>query len=392
MDAKQAISLLQHYQEGKATPEEIQLIEQWYQELEDQGEWHWEEGEKQTLEASMETRLLQQIQSPLRVRSLRPFRWAAAAAIILLLGGGSYLWLHNNTSHPPLATAPRGNHPADIAPGRTGAVLTLAGGQKVILDNSAKSQIGSQGNTVVLNTNGQLTYTAPAGKPPTGKPTVEKPAEVLYNTLTTPRGGQYQLVLPDGSKVWLNAASSLKYPTAFTGKERSVELTGEAYFEVAKSSSQPFLVKVGGMQVDVLGTSFNINSYSDEASIRTTLLEGSVRIHRGSGKVLLQPGQQAQVETAPNASAEIRVIHDADLDKVMAWKNGFFNFQDASLEEVMRQLQRWYDIEIVYEKDTPRLEFIGKMGRDLTLSKVLNGLEMSKVHFRLDGRRLIVLP
>lgn len=388
MDAKQAISLLQRYQEGKATPEEIQLIEQWYQELEEQGEWRWEEGEQQTLEASMEARLLQQTRPTPRVRPLRSFKWAAAAAaIILLLGGaGSWLLLHHRPASSAIATQP-GKASSDIAPGRNGAVLTLAGGQKVVLDNSAKGQIGNQGNTVVLNTNGRLTYAASTRKPSTGGS-----PETLYNTLTTPRGGQYQLVLPDGSKVWLNAASSLKYPTAFTGKERSVELSGEAYFEVAKNSSQPFLVKVGGIQVDVLGTSFNINSYRDEASINTTLLEGSVRVQHGSYKTLLHPGQQAQVTTTSDASAAIEVIHDADLDKVMAWKNGFFNFQDASLEEVMRQLQRWYDIEIVYEKDIPKLEFIGKMGRDLTLSKVLTGLEMSKVHFRLEGRRLIVLP
>jgi ferric-dicitrate binding protein FerR (iron transport regulator) len=198
--------------------------------------------------------------------------------------------------------------------------------------------------------------------------------------------------LPDGSKVWMNAASSIHYPAVFTGKERIVEVTGELYFEVARNEKMPFKVKVNDdTQIEVIGTHFNINSYSNETTIYTSLLEGSVKITHGNEKVILKPGQQGQV---PNDLVEssIKVVPDVDMDKVMAWKNGVFNFEDASLEEVMRQLERWYDIEVKYEKGVPPLEFVGKMGRDLKLSEVLRGLEVSEVHFTVEGKIVIVKP
>jgi ferric-dicitrate binding protein FerR (iron transport regulator) len=215
--------------------------------------------------------------------------------------------------------------------------------------------------------------------------------------MSTPKGRQFQLVLPDGTKVWLNAASSLRYPTVFDGRLRTVEVTGEAYFEVAKlvnpSTGQrvPFHVKVNNKtEIEVLGTHFNINSYDDESAVSTTLLEGSVRVVNGLEKAVITPGQQARIETG---SSHIKIVPDANVEKVMAWKNGVFDFQDATLEEVMRELQRWYNIDVVYEKGVPQLEFIGRMGRDLSLASVLNGLELSRVHFRIEeGRRLVVLP
>jgi ferric-dicitrate binding protein FerR (iron transport regulator) len=232
--------------------------------------------------------------------------------------------------------------------------------------------------------NGQLLYNA--GGPVKGA--------VTYNTMTTPKGRQFQLVLPDGSKVWLNAASSLRYPTVFAGNERTVEVTGEAYFEVARNATKPFVVKVGHeTEVQVLGTHFNINSYKDEANINTTLLEGSVRVLNKGKKALLKPGQSAQVAMQANQTAGIKIVNDVDMEKVMAWKNGLFNFQDASLQEVMHQLERWYDIEVVYEKGAPEIEFVGKMERSLSLSEVLRGLQISEVHFRIEqGRRLVVMP
>jgi hypothetical protein len=279
-------------------------------------------------------------------------------------------------------TAPVKN---DIAPGKQGAILTLADGRTVVLDSLGNGVVASQGGTKVVLNNGRLAYNTEGAAT----------AEPAYNTMTTPKGRQFQVTLPDGTKVWLNAASSLRYPTAFTGKERTVDVTGEAYFEVAPMLSgsgdrMPFIVKINdATQVQVLGTHFNINAYKDEATINTTLLEGSVRIVNGGEKAILRPGQQAQT----GLSTRIKIVADANVEKVMAWKNGVFDFQDATLEEVMRQLQRWYDIDVVYEKGIPKLEFIGKMGRDLSLAEVLGGLQLSKVHFRLEeGRRLVVLP
>ncbi|MCR6722586.1 MAG: DUF4974 domain-containing protein [Chitinophagaceae bacterium] len=213
---------------------------------------------------------------------------------------------------------------------------------------------------------------------------------VGYNSMATPKGRQFKMVLPDGTKVWLNAASSIRYPILFTGDERNVEITGEAYFEVAHNKSKPFHVKTSdGTDVEVLGTHFNINSYDNEESINTTLLEGSVRVTSKAGNIVLQPGQQAQ----SNANGIISLKRTVNIDQVMAWKNGIFDFQDATLEEVMRQLERWYDIDVTYEKNIPKLEFYGKMGKDLSLETVLNGLEKSNVHFRMEaGRKLVVLP
>jgi len=250
----------------------------------------------------------------------------------------------------------------------------------MLLDSLGNGVVTTQNGTKVLLQNGQLVY----------KTDNSVKTAIGYNTMTTPKGRQFQLVLPDGSKVWLNAASSIRYPTVFTGNERKVEVTGEAYFEVVKNSTSPFRVKINDeAEVEVLGTHFNVNSYMNEESINTTLLEGSVSVKNSSGKLILQPGQQARVA----GNEKIKLFAEVDVEKVMAWKNGVFNFQDATLEEVMRQLERWYDIDVVYEKNIPRLEFYGKMGRDLSLAAVLRGLEKSNVHFRIeDGRKLVVLP
>jgi ferric-dicitrate binding protein FerR (iron transport regulator) len=239
-----------------------------------------------------------------------------------------------------------------------------------------------QSGSKVLLQNGELKYNADGSAV----------NAVAYNTITTPKGRQFQMTLPDGTRVWLNAGSSLRFPTVFVGNERKVEVTGEGYFEVAKNAAKPFRVSINNeTEIEVLGTHFNVNSYSNETSIKTTLLEGSVRVKtQVAGKkseVIIAPGQQAQL-TAGN----LKVANNVDLSEVMAWKNGVFNFHNATLEEVMRELERWYDINVVYEKGVPQIEFVGKMGRDLSLAKVLRGLEMSEVHFRLEGRTLIVMP
>ncbi len=306
-------------------------------------------------------------------RTRRMYRWAAAAAIAVIAAAGAYLLLPERQSVQPIVAQTI----TDVAPGGSKAVLILADGSQVTLD-SAGNQVIQQGSTAIRQQAGQLRYDA-----------ADDASAVSYNTLKTPRGGQFRIMLPDGTGVWLNAESAIRFPTAFRGKERLVEISGEAYFEVAKNAAMPFRVNVAGRAaIEVLGTDFNINAYGDEEGIQATLLSGAVKVSKNGRSAVLKPGQQARVTTG------ISVVDGVDVEKVMAWKNGVFNFKDAKLKEVMKQLSRWYDIEVEYRGDVPNTEFWGKMGRNLTLLQVLNGLEASGIHFRLEnnGKKLVVLP
>lgn len=290
----------------------------------------------------------------------------AAAAVVLLLAGTIYLLRPPSSSNIPVQTA------SDAAPGRNGATLQLADGRTIQLDSLANGIVAEQGNIKAIKENGALKYAGASD-------------QVAFNTISTSHGRQWQLTLPDGTKVWLNAAASLRYPTAFKGNTREVALTGEAYFEVAHNAAQPFVVKVGAMDVKVLGTHFNINAYSNEAAVRTTLLEGSVEVRKNDQHKLIVPGKQAVV-----AGNSIEVI-TANTAQVTAWKDGIFNFDKLSLEDVMRQLERWYDIKVVYEGKVRPMRFRGEMGRDLNLSQVIKVLEQTHVHFVIEGQTLKVL-
>jgi transmembrane sensor len=302
-------------------------------------------------------------------------RVAAAAVIILLLGGAVFYRVHTlakkELAAVPLPTAP------EIAPGHNGAILTLANGSKLVLDSLKKGKLATQGATDVLLDNDQLTYH------------VQHPAagEVSYNTLTVPRGHQFQVVLPDGTKVWLNAASSLRYPTIFAGAERRVEITGEAYFEVAHNTAKPFIVKKGDTETKVLGTHFNINAYDEESSLNITLLEGSVQVTKGNNSAVIKPGQQAQVSNG------IHIADNVDLEEVVAWKDGKFQFgETADIKTVMRQIANWYDVDVAY-KGTITNHIGGTMSRNVNLSQVLKMLETTGVvRFRVDGRSIEVMP
>lgn len=333
-------------------------------------------------------------------------RWWAAASILLLLAAGASFWFQQNK--PDALTNTTSNVPTDIAPGKDGAILTLADGTEVVLDSLGNGLIALQSGAQVVLQNGQLTY----------DPTGESAGEAVYNTMSTPKGRQFSLLLPDGTSVWLNAASSLRYPTVFTGSERRVEIVGEAYFEVAKNTKMPFRVIVANKaEVEVLGTHFNLNAYGDESTINTTLLEGSVRVssirvassnqlttkvHPGMKgdwpATILKPGEQAQIAVAgsserkPFSSQLIKVIHNADTDKVMAWRNGLINFDGLTFEEIMRQFERWYDIEVIYEGPVPDVQLRGEMTRGVTLNELLKNLGKLGLHCRLEDRTLVVLP
>jgi ferric-dicitrate binding protein FerR (iron transport regulator) len=304
--------------------------------------------------------------------------YVAAAALIAFAVTGLIYFLQ--PAAPSHIQAVNEKLPHQVLPGGNKAVLTLADGTQITLDSTGNGAIASQGNVQVVKLDsGQLAYNATKG---------EKGKEMSYNTLVTPRGGQFRITLPDGTKVWLNAASSLRFPTAFNGKERAVQLIGEAYFEVAKNEQMPFKVEVNKMAVQVLGTHFNVMAYPDEANIQTTLLEGAVKIAHGGKTVQLKPGQQAELNTTGNMS----VNEDVDIEEVVAWKNGYFHFNHESLEGMMRQIGRWYDAEIVYEGNIPEREFGGKIERGSDISEVLKILELSKVHFRIEGKKITVTP
>ncbi len=308
-------------------------------------------------------------------------RLAVAASLALLLSAGGWFWLSRTPSVDIVKTEMKPSKADDILPGGNKALLTLDDGSTIMLDSTSNGVVAQQGGATVLKSgNGQLAYDV----------SKTDPEKILYNTLSTPRGGQYQLVLPDGSKVWLNSGSTIRYPTNFTGKERKIDLSGEAYFEVVKNASMPFKVNVNGKtEVEVLGTHFNINSYTDEPSINTTLLEGSVRVTALATHYtrLIAPGEQAQLK----ANGQIDLNKTVNIDQVMAWKNGIFNFDDADLPTVLRQLSRWYDVDIVYEGPVPQREFGGKMQRDLNLSQILRILEKNNVHYKTEKQKLIIM-
>jgi ferric-dicitrate binding protein FerR (iron transport regulator) len=311
--------------------------------------------------------------------------WAVAAVLLVIIATGTWRWLQPYKA-PVVATT----QVYDVAPGKDGAILTLADGTTVVLDSLGNGVVATQKGARLLLHNGQLAYAA--GDPVNGAP--------VYNKMTTPRGRQFQLILPDGTKVWLNAASSIKYPTAFLAGERRVELEGEAYFEVAKNAEKPFFVKINDKtEVEVLGTHFNVNAYPDEDIMHTTLLEGAVRVNCAFGIGFLKPGDQASVVRAgyvhPAGSTKWNLrVTAVNTQQFVAWKEGVFDFGYVNnLQAVMRQLARWYDVEIVYEKNVPNLEIWGKMQRNLTLVQVLKVLKGMDLNFRLEeGRRLVILP
>jgi len=309
----------------------------------------------------------------------RKRRWMVAAASLLILFSAGTIWWTQRSAKSIISSSPAvaHTHKNDIPPGGNAATLTLGDGRTILLDSARNGALAQQGNSNLIKlANGQVVYNT----------TNERPAEVLYNTISTPRGGQYEVILPDGSKVWLNAASSLRFPTSFTGRQRAVEITGEAYLEVTKNKTMPFVVKTGGVSVAVLGTSLNIMAYRDEKTIKTTLINGSVRVSQNDQSVLLSPGQQAEVGN------KVRVVSGIDMEEVLSWKDGIFKFNSADIETVMRSIARWYNVEIKYEGKISGNRLTALIKRDSYVSDVLQILETSGYHFAVEGKTITVLP
>lgn len=398
--------LIRKYRDSSISEEEIQLLEEWKRSREENRVLFEKLLDDETLgNALLE---MEKADTALRIQhifekaglslpvagspavrrflSKRAAQWLAAAALLAAIAGTAWFFADTAARHPadePVAAMDT------ILPGSDKAVLTLSDGSQVVLDSTMQDLIKEQGNVDILSRGGRLVYDASKLVKADGQ-------SVSINTITTPRGGQYQIVLPDGTAVWLNAASSISFPTAFTGKERKVTITGEAYFEVARDKSKPFRVSVipregvtGGMEVTVLGTHFNINAYPDEDAIRTTLVEGSVVVRKAGAQMKIVPGEQASV--AVNG-AVFNKSHP-DIEEVLAWKNGRFKFNNTGVVGIMRQIARWYDVEIKTEGDLSAIRFSGGISRKDNIEKLLEILESEgRVKFIRQGRHIIMQP
>lgn len=382
--------LLARFREGTASPDELDELLKMVQDpaLTDELRRMWEHMpadahhfDEATSRKILSSVLQDEPQSaiPMIQPRRRRFLVPAIAASIALFIAAAWAFVHYTSSKPsmPIVVNEPTQQPVQIMPGNNKAILQLSGGRTILLDSTADGSLINEGDARISKKDGQIVYQQ------SGNAATE---EDRYNTLITPKGGQYQLILSDGTKVWMNAASSLKYPSSFTGSTREVELTGEAYFEVAKNPGKPFHVQLNGMDIEVLGTHFNVNAYDNEESINTTLLEGVVKVKGGLNDVQLKPGQQASGQPGK----ALRVLNDVDVDGVVAWKNGYFQFDQAGLDVLMRQIERWYDVTVKFEGKVPNRQFGGKISRNSNINDVLRILELTKVGFRIEGKTIIV--
>ena len=414
MSISQIKNLLDSYIAGSATQQEQQLVEQWLEENDQQNtEWQLMNNKDK---AAWLLQLYRDIDNSITPKDAgwqdddtidsslawyKKFWLPVAAALIVSIGAGIYYFLlpQQERATPISVIAPQLQN--DALPGTNKAILMLDNGKTILLDDSQDGVLVKQGGTAVSKQGENLMYK--------GKGNNDKDAPVVFNTLTTPRGGQYKLVLADGSKVWLNASSSIRYPVSFAGNERKVEITGEVYFEISQLSVDglkgkatkriPFIVKVNmlgreGAEVEVLGTHFNVNAYNDEDAISTTLLEGSVKIspsrpnEKSLEAVIITPGQQARL----NKNGLLQLVKEVNIEETVAWKNGLFMMNGVAIPAVLRQLARWYDVDIVYGNGIPEGRITGDIPRDMNLSEVLKVMELSGVHFKIDNKKIIVNP
>lgn len=325
---------------------------------------------KAILEAIPESKVVH-----MKTKSRVKWRWPAAAAVLLCVAGSYWFLGNKNTSKQQNISSVVIN---DVQPGSFKARLTLSDGSTIVLDSISEGQIAQQGNTNIINKNNGLAYQTGAGSAQDG----------TYNTIITNNGETYSFTLADGSKVWLNAASSIHFPVSFTGKDRRVEITGEVYVNVAKNPEQPFIASANGMEVLALGTQFNIDAYMDEGITIATLVEGKVKVSSGQsdGAVILNPGQQTKL----SANGLLSTASQVNTDEVTGWKEGLFDFENASLHSILKQFARWYDVEIVYEGEVKNRAFFGIVNRSATLSQVLELLQDNDIKFKIEGKKLIV--
>ncbi|WP_158288388.1 FecR family protein [Mucilaginibacter psychrotolerans] len=375
---KQTEELINKYLAGECTAEETILVERFY--LSQFIKEPFPEISERDIKAELSARLFNEVipePAVLRKRNIASlWRYSAAAAILVAISVfGIHFYNNQKNNLKPNNTL------SEIVPGGNRAVLTLGNGNKIFLNNRGNGQLAIQSGVAVKKANdGTILYESDKNS---------KGADIatLYNTIETPAGGQYKVILPDGTKVWLNALSSLRYPVVFAGDTRQVVLTGEGYFEVAHDKDHPFFVQSSGQSIRVLGTHFNVNSYQDEPVNRTTLLEGRIKISIGSSDKILIPGEQASV-----TNKQIQVTK-ADPEESVAWKNGDFVFEQAPLSMIMRQISRWYDVKVICGGDVGNIKLSGSISRSKSLKEVLTVLEITEaVHFKIKERSVLVMP
>lgn len=385
MDYDYLKKLIEKYNSKTASPEEKMQVEDWYAHI-NGNDPNFNENELNELKLDTYSAIINAIGhqdiSVSDKKGIQKFRinfaWAAIF-VAVLFSGIIYLTQVNHIFFKDSAIVSKKNK--KIKPGGNNAILKLADGTELILNQTPDGQIASQPGVKVAKTkSGELVYTF-ASDP--------KPNDIPNNTVSTPRGGQYHLILVDGTEAWLNAGSSITFPTAFIGNVRRVKVSGEVYFEVSKDKFKPFIVNTNQSEIKVLGTHFNVNAYEDEDYQKLTLLEGSIEIKKGSQNKLLVPGEQANVS---NASDAIKISQIDNLKSVIAWKNGYFQFSGSDLQSLMRQISRWYDTEVIYNGRIPVKEYVGKIPRDLSVDELIKMLSYSGIHCKAENHRITINP
>lgn len=382
------VLILKHLRQELA-PEEDMALKAWVAESDDNRQLYEEMTNDETLHQELKEYIAYRASAAQRrkeveVVNIAPakrtwFRYVAAASVLILLSVVGYLWL--TPANQQLSKTEKKIIKDTIPAGRDGAILTLGDGKQIVLDNAANGKLAEQGQTTITHKDGQISY----------QPMDQQPGDVVYNTMSTPRGRQYKLNLSDGTAIWLNAASSVTYPTLFTGNKREINITGEVYLEVVPNKNKPFIVHIANSDtyIEVLGTKFAVNAYVDEPYVRTTLLHGVIRMTaRVQGKstsTLLQPGNQTKV-----SHENLALIKEANVEEATAFINGFFYFDQADIKTVMRQLEKWYDIQVSYTQPVSNKTFQGEIQRSLSLPVVLKILERNGAKFSVEGNRVQV--
>ncbi|WP_129715446.1 FecR family protein [Pedobacter sp. SYP-B3415] len=376
MTREEYILLYEKYVSGKCTPEEKQRFEAYADKI-DLENYSWDEqllGNEQDFKTRVYGRLSETIEQTYRKRLKRQRLMAAAAAFLIM---SLTVFLYQQSRLPSARTAAG---QAAIKPGTNTAILTLADGSTVVLEKSANGIVANQGQVeITRNGKGEIIYNDDLN--------AQAPSGNVYNIISTPKGAETQLVLADGTKIWLNAASSVRFPIAFSGGKRLIELSGEAYLEVAEDKTKPFMISVGGTEIEVLGTKFNVNAYAEKPAVATTLVQGSVRFKSGNNERILKPGQQGLAHR--NGKLDIKA---ADMTDVLAWKNGLFVYNGANIKEIMDDVSRWYNIDVEYTGQTENKNFDAKMNRTDDIRDLLKNMELTgTIKFKIEGRRVTVM-
>ncbi|WP_207427590.1 FecR family protein [Pedobacter sp. SYSU D00535] len=381
MTEQEYLKLAKKYLAGEASPEEYELLRRHNENFQlSEDDWTPEMGEKELIYQQLTESVFDGVEAGLQRRKLWTSYGRIAAVLLVFLAVGIVFWMRKGAASAEIAKAPAKGE--KIKPAGNVAYLTLSDGSKVSL-GEGEAKLGIEhGIQLKKGADGLLLYDLSHANPEI------RDSEPVYNTLTTPKGAHYRLILADGTKVWLNASSSITFPVTFSGDTRDVELSGEAYFEVVENKHKPFTVKTKRTEVKVLGTHFNVSAYADDPITRTTLLEGSVQLKHGTQAALLLPGQKGEVAEGNPA---LRVAK-ADLQEAVGWKNGLFIFRDENIVEVMKKVARWYDVQVEFEGNVKTKAFGGTVSRFKDITEILDLMQLAGgIHYKIEGRRVVIM-